>query len=497
MQILGLDTDGTIVNAALLNNKKEILDLNSFDLSAVKPLYIDKRLSKNTSLITGLDANKVLIKHKNLKMTKKKAIEKALPFQTELSSSISKDKSIIIPILGKKHTAATDLFFHITTTKALKDHLDALLEKDIDPDFVSSKVNALTRFAKYHFHELNEISILHIGKQQTTVVHMENSFAKSSYFIKIGTDDLLKEAEGRLNEGYSVLDFPKIFQTQSSNIHKTFYNELGRSFFLLEKNKNKKIPLLLTGQIGFFKNLDPFLLSKFSNYFSECLELNKPMHLPYAISIGLAIEALDEDKKSLQFRQKEHIPLKHFKKIGMTLLSIFFCSLVLSIFIYFQGSNIVNEKNTILQKNISLIEEKEHLHLKTLSGKNLEEALASYDKKIEKETRDFAYFLKFPKVSSVLIWINSFPSLKTKSDPIEIKLLNYQIIEKKNEEKTLLLDAKIYMEFSSSEKNAKKFHDLLLKADQIVDTKKSITFESDKNLYKTSFYLKKIETYDQ
>lgn len=499
MQMLGLDVDGNVVNLALLNSKKEILDLNSFQFSDVKPLYIDKKLAnKNLHFVTGLDANKVIVKHKNLKMIKKKAIEKALPFQTEISSSLSKEKSIILPVIGKKHANTCDLLFYITTKKALKDHLDILSKTEIDPDFVSSKANGLINFAKNHFPEKAEICLLHIGNTQTTLVHMENSLAKASYFIKVGAEDLLKD-QNKTDGIYASIDFSKIPMSQHTKLHNAFFSELTRGLYsFFEKNKSKKIPLFITGNIGSLKNFDQFIFLKFSNYFTESLEFDKPMQLPFAISIGLSMEALDGDKRSLQFRQNEFMPQKHLKHIGKSLISFFICAAVVSILIYFQGLHFIGKKNELLQKNISFLEENEKLHLSSLSSNQLQITLDSYEKKIERETRDFPYYLNFPKISSVLMWINTHPKLKTKKNEyIEIKHLSYELIGKKNDEALSFADAKVHFEFAATDSLAQNFHTSLLKDSRMVDIKKEISWEQDKNLYKTSFYLKKAENYDQ
>jgi Tfp pilus assembly PilM family ATPase len=499
MKTLGLEVDGKIINFALLSKKKEILELCSSECSNVKQLYNENQnLVTNTTIVSALDANKVIIKQKTLKMTKKSSLEKALPFQTEISSSLNKDKTIVFPLIEKKHATSTDLLFYITTKKALQEHLDLLLEMNVDPDYVSTKASALVSFASHHFPDKQNLCLLHIGTFQTTIVQMEAGKAKSSHFIKIGYNDLLKEYQNKFDKTATCIDCYKMSTSEQCPVFKSFSDELSRSLFsFYEKSKSSKNVLFLSGQIQNLKKIEEFIFFKNSNYLSSSIEIDNPMQLPYAVCIGLSLEAIKDDH-SIQFRQNEFIPLHHLKKVGNFFLSLFFCVLASSFLILALGNSFINHKNKIIKKNISLIEKKEQINLLALSKDQLKTTLESLERKIESEARNFPYYVKYPKLSSVFEWIYKNEFLKNKNDQLlEITRLSYTLEKEKNRNISKFIDCKVSMEFKCpSPEIAEKFYNGLLKGDHLVDSKKEIGWSVEKNIYKTSFYLKELKNKD-
>ena len=80
MDYLGIDFDGNLINLALMDSQKKIIQLSTSPASDVKQLYIAKRKNlKKTCIVSALSSKKVLIKQKTLKVKSKTALKKASP----------------------------------------------------------------------------------------------------------------------------------------------------------------------------------------------------------------------------------------------------------------------------------------------------------------------------------------------------------------------------------------------------------------------------------
>ena len=107
---------------------------------------------KNLHIVTGLSSEDVVRREVTLKLTKQSAVLKALPFQLENLLPFSLEETIVHPFFYPRKDK-TDATVFATTRLALKKHLTALQEKQIDPDQVSCIPMALARFVRLLFSE--------------------------------------------------------------------------------------------------------------------------------------------------------------------------------------------------------------------------------------------------------------------------------------------------------------------------------------------------------
>lgn len=99
-------------------------------------------------------------------------------------------------------------------------------------------------------------------------------------------------------------------------------------------------------------------------------------------------------------------------------------------------------------------------------------------------------------MSDVLAWLGTHPNFvtatKDKGSSLQIESFNYTLIKRpepsKKQEK---YQVKVELEFSSpTPKMAREFHDALISPNDFVDPKGEIKWNSNKDRYRTSFFLK-------
>jgi hypothetical protein len=462
MKFLGIDIEGKKANLSIIS-KGKLETFKSCNLEDVKLFY---RENKPKVVTTAIDSDEVLIKNKTL-LLKKRDFKRALPFQEETASSINKGDLIVQTLVIAKERDQRELAFYITKKSFLKNHLKKVEKIGIDPDFVSFTSHAQVRFAKYHFPLKNEIFLIHIGGFKTTTTLMENGASKKTHVIGIGINS---------NKGIKEL-----------------INEVSKSFYIFIEKKNKKIPLFITGHVSKVKNFEGELLLKNSKQISEILKIKNTHTLPYAISFGLALDSYKKDEKRVQFRQKEFLPKKFLKRIGRNFFLLFFLSLLFSFLIFFQKEKIFKKREKSLRKSILGLKNFENISTK---ADDIEGDLEIIKKKIEKEKKVLFPFPLAPKVNSVILWVSKNELFKKEN--AKITYFNYRLVEYpslKNFKKRYLV--KVDLEFKTENHTvARKFHENLCKGDEMIDGKREVSWDVEKDLYKTSFFLKNLKIKD-
>ncbi len=460
MQAIGIDLDSDTINFATLDLKDGLINLQSIDIeqsnsSNVKPLYIArKKKRKNALIVSGLDAKDVLIKTSFIKSNKPLS-KKAEKLQLESLTSLDA-KSIIYA--AYHHQEAKKLKFFITKKVLLKKHLDRLSHINIDPDHVTSNSKALFRFIKYISEKTTTCVICHIGSNKTTCVYIKNNEILSNHVIKMGNNH---EKLGNLKE-------------QINNTYNSF----------LQKEDEKNVPILITGIIN-NEHLYPLYAKKIS-ISSEIEAL-----LKYAISIGLCLDALQQDCYSLQFRKEEFTNTHLLQKIGKKGIIFSLLFLFFTLCFYFSSEYFLDKKENTLSLQLNHIIKTDHKLLNqpiSIDYLNLDEKIEAFEKKLNKETKEFPYFLLNPKVTEVLYWLNNH-SFLTNAEIISFKyeLEKYPTIFTEKEPYI----AKIELEFKpTNPQEARQFHESILKSEGYADGTKTVNWDIYQDIYKTSFYLK-------
>lgn len=492
MQVVGLDFDSDKINLAIMNKHKDLILFKSLDVSDisendVKLLYTSR---KDKNLISSsLGALDVLIKTIPFNVKNSLFLKKAIKFQQDSISSLDVNETIRLPIYLKSRSI---LKFFITTKELLKKHLSRLNHLNIDPDQVTLSAIALIRFSNFYFKDTKDAFLVHISKNKTTCVFMQDSIIEKTHSIKIGSDKLFNaflEDKKTKNASLDALEMhPK------SKL-KTILNELkkaiDKAFIFFNPDTEDKLSMILTGDLKSFKNVDEYLKSEKVLKVLKNDTLEKKLELKtFAISIGLCLNLLTKDNLSIQFRTEAFTAKRQLEITGKKMLSL---SLVFIIFFLalFGGSSyfLKMHEKTLEQKFIQtrsfekkfLKEDRDEISL------NVYEDIDEFDKKLQRENRNFIYFLKVPNTTQTLNWLNTHEFLKG----AEILSFNYTLekypsVFAKNERYI----AKVGLEIKTSKPSiARGFYDSLSK-DAKVDQGKKITWQVKDDLYKTSFYLK-------
>jgi len=392
----------------------------------VKPLDILKSVlhRKTPQIVSGLSAKDVILRRIHLKLKTKREILSALPFQLEQHLPFPPKDTLVIPTLhlGKE---GSDVDLLATTKDKLDSHLQSLREKDVDPDVITAEPIALFRFAQYLFPEHASLLIYH---------------------PKSGTLAVMKDR--------ALVAFQTVREI-----------DLQRALAYIQKKYPEIEQILNIGATSIETSL-------------QCLKVENEDWIPYAIAIGLALDAAKEDEQSRQFRYgplraQRHKKREKKKMVGFFVCCALFCASVLT----FGHLYLKSERETFLTS----------LHLP--EGSSLQQISQELERAVRKKEQVSLALSNVLPVHEVLAWLSSHPKL---GEDASITRLQYQITKcPRLGNKTKVFAAKVDVEFTTGlPRVARNFHESLLQDQIHVDKRHEVRFSSEHGLYKVSFYLK-------
>ncbi len=481
---IGLQTEGPYVKWAKLqlkNKKIHIEELKTVPLSLdVKPLYFSllPNSSEKFSLISGLTSKETLIRSLQLNLQNKEKITKSIPFQIETQIPYPQEEAVsAIQITEDKFSKTSKATLFISKIQNLLSHLDFWEKYQIDPEQTSCFPEALSRFTHHFFPHLNQALIFHISLDGCTALFIKKSEVIFSHPFSLDPEQITKD--------------PKQLE-----------KELRRLFsFLLKKiedtngdsKKEEAIKLLILGNLSSFVGLKEMIGLHLPSEIE--LEEKKPIYeiepLPYdsttlesyAIPIGLALDALKEDGRSIEFRQKNFTSQTAEKKRIKKFLSLALASTLLTLTtICLSYVNLTQKKEALS----SYLEETFSLKRSLETFDDLKEELFQLENSIDKKQMPYALTPSFPDVSETLAYLSTYPS------SFEIKKIHYALVKypKVGSSKTPYV-GKIHLQIEIvNEAEAEKFQKTLLKENTLVDTTKEFIWEKNEGYYSTSFFLK-------
>jgi type IV pilus assembly protein PilM len=237
------------------------------------------------------------------------------------------------------------------------------------------------------------------------------------------------------------------------------------------------------------------LTDKLSQIFpGQKLELSENSLALYAIPIGLALDVSIADESSVQFCQKEFTPQHTLQRRKKRLLHYLGLCLAGTLLMAMGGSFFLNRKQHVLIEDLQG-------YLSTSdsfsSPHQIEKKLREWESSLQGQKSSFAFLPTVPKVSDVLAWLSAHPSFATEEggqkEGMEIKSLHYSLVKyPKIGDVSSPYSAQVELEFTSlTPRNARDFHEALLKGDQIVNAKKEIKWQTQHQTYHTAFELNK------
>jgi type IV pilus assembly protein PilM len=434
---LGIDLSERTVYACALTVQKGKLMVQPVQSDQLQPL------AKTHQVVTGMDQT-LLIRHLNLPIVKKQALESSLPLQLESILPYPVEEAVIESIILDKNAKETFLNAIAVKKEALLHHLELCKEHGIDPEVVSITPLAITQFTHFIKKTAEPRFTLHLRDKITLVAS-----AGELLIASFTTDDPKEVKKGLLSIKKRV---PYTFEKEIFTIGTKYLEELR-----------------LEHPLELYENL----------------ELT-----PYALSIGYALTALP-NKINVNLLKGELAYKKPFKRLKKTFLLYFTAIGALSAGAYLCGESYLTYRQDEVKKHLA-----EALYQKVDTGKEisqlsldeLEKEILAWQKNIQTTPNLFALHPNIPRVSDLLAFLSTHPV----AGKVELLQLSYALVKKpeltRKEDK---YQVKVELEFTTdTPRLAREFHDALIAPNEFVDPKGEIKWSTSKGSYKTSFYLK-------
>lgn len=444
---IGVDcSSSSSLKVALLRKEKEGWKVESLQTMTVEEA---EKLTHTAILTTTLSSREILVKPLDLPLKKDKDIQNALPFQMESLLPYPMEKCILDRQIVERTAAKSRL----SVFAVRKDHLEQHLESfPLNPDRVTAPSIAIAALIDSFFGSDKPQIVVHISKDegQALLVHNKNVLASRSF---------AKEKQEIQKAALSLCAHPIAKDIDSLML----FCEDASYAPLLETATEKKIVLPDNGQ-------------EFSSF---------------ALAVGAALAGAEEG--GVNFRQKEYLSSRPWKRVRKPLLTYFTAALLLfSAFFGLEKFMLHTREQRLIQKFCSFAPQESSFPSTKAA---LLSALSTFESKVALRPDTFPLSPLIPKVSNLLTWLSSIPQIHNESGKslIAFQSLHYTMVSRPDlSHKKERYAVKVDVEFSADNPSvARTFHDLLLDpSNPLVDTKKEITWNSGRGVYRTSFYLK-------
>lgn len=501
---LGLSFDGTLVQAALVEEKRGKLLIKKL-IPDVKPLDIEElqNLSKQNLIISSFPAQDLLVRRLRVKLTRQKDIDEAFSFQAEPLLPFPIEQAVLDKIVAEKEERGVLLTLFAAKKERVQNHLQFLQELKLDPEVVTVEPLALTAFVAACTNDRSVHFIIALQNSCTICIVAKAGKIIASHTINQGVDSEISSNLEKRDELTRAIQWNYLSLVKETRIKETpslcLIGE-GATILDLEEHLRKTLEIPSLSLTSF----DP-------NYPLEELQ-------PYANAIGTALTGFAKFEDKINLRKEDlsyTTPWKRFKKPLMLYAGL---SLFLSFALFMFGMSYYHYKENQLKRQfislLSLIQKpytefeklyelkshsnQDQLPITALTASEINERIDFLEKELRSMPDTFPLLPNTPRVSDVLAWLSTHPALKCQEEvgaqcpPFLIDSFNYTFVKrpelnKKNEK----YQVKVDLEFStSSPRIAREFHDALIAPNDFIDPKGEIKWNATRGKYRTSFYLK-------
>ena len=524
MDVFGIYLDADLIKVARLKkNKKGLIDISDLrsskcieEDSDVKPLYLLDSMAdaRSRCIVSGLEGSRTFLRNIEVKLQSSRKILKTLPFLTEEMTPFPQDETILLPQIAKKNADTCSVRLIASKTSWIENHIHELAKYDIEPEILSCYPAALCRFHQYFFSENTNSIVIHIGFEESLVVSLAEGCFNFSYAFPTGIKHLLQAASLDLPhlskeqraEKMNTLDLSRLNPDLCPNLHNEITHlekEIDRTLSHMESKEKilSSCPVFLCGNFSSLIYLKNHLESKICKERPVVVLQDHPKFdiltiLCFAIPIGLALDGMCADKRSVQFRQKSFISSTAMQRRIRSLTIFVGSCLLLSLGLTLLGNRLLQQKEELLtskleapftQLGLEMPEEK----LDVLQKVHILEQAYSKNKK------PFAYSSPLPTVSDVLAWISTHPKLSSYQEKegkdvfIEMEKVKYQMVKYPHvgaENQSYQVQVELAFRCTSPQA-ARAFHSAL-QEDSLIDDKKQISWKNQESFYQASFFLK-------
>lgn len=501
-------------------------------------------------VVTAVETKDVLVRPLELTLTKLKDIDKALAFQIEPILPYPIDQAVVDRVILSRSKEASRLSVLILRKDHLLEHLKTWGKLKIDSEIVSAAPQALALFAGFISTSDKPAYILHLGIEHSFCILLDNKKLITAQGLSGGIKDLLKIYSEETHQDIQA-SYRKLMQHELSLSSEPFSSprikeaievlrlSVTRTVYALSKTyKSKDVDeMMVTGPgalVGGLSELLTASLNKLPQISDLPYDVGAPASdlLAYALPIGQALSGLTNVSDQINFRSEEFAYPEPWKRLKKPMVQYFALALGIAFAIVLFGNAYVGYQNSkIKEQYLELLEtmnkpykdfereyqgksfrpqeaalvseaKNEAIPLSDLSKSEIEGRMNVLEKDLLSTPQTFPLQPNVPLVSDVLAWIISHSTDSGKGSEEErdqgernsflIENFSYMMVKRpeptKKQEK---YQVKVELEFSTeTPKLAREFHDILIAPNDIVDPKGEIKWSSNKDKYRTSFYLK-------
>jgi hypothetical protein len=355
-----------------------------------------------------------------LHLKKKRDILAALPFQLESLLPFAPEETIAAPFLLERDGEGTRISFYATTQRHVETHKQEWEALGVHPDQVGCVPAALARAARFLLPQ-----------------------HPSLYFLQMSGDECCS----------MLLSHGKTLFAQAHAASEADRMQAAA----LRKSENAQ-EVAIAPSLG---------------------ELT-----PYALPIGLALDALSDDAHSVHLLLKGAKQRKKMRRFSCLYAAL--CS-ALALLTWSSTTLLLQKRETHLYTQLRAWHDDAPSSFYT--------ALQSWEQSVRKQGQAFPYAPTVPSVSDLLAYLSTHPQLHAEEpgehiflQRVHYTLDRYPKIDGAREP----YEAKVSIDLAASAPRlARAFHEALRRGDVLVDARRPITWEAGHNTYTATFYLKK------
>ena len=488
MYVLAFYREGDCLQVALLhkqNQTPEIKLLRAFSLSEkndVKPLYALASVleKKDFYTVSALTSTESLFRKTSVQALQKKDVKKALPFLIEDLLPFDKEEGhFVYQITPQQAQKISEITFFATTHDFLKGHLEGMEALEIDPDYVNCSSMGLYRFARFVAPQASDLLVYYFGHECSSLIWIKDKKLQLSLPISMGNESFIAALHKDFPDK-TLLKPPLIDELPpyTKACAEKWHQELERAFSFCQKSGPLPSSLLFTS----FDAPSIDMTSLIKKHFTIEIITAPEEFCNYSIPIGIGLDTLAQNSKTLQLRKEDAPSKKTKKRLRQSTLFALSSELLLFIVLAAGGLFVLSQKGKTLSEKYNRVFGKSVSSHKELMDNLKKEKLVSTtsDQGWQNDPN--------PLVSDLLLWMSN---LKTSHLSLQLKKYHYTLASyPKLKQKSAPYIPKMTILYSApSSKEGKLFHELLLSYPSL-DSKKEITWKTRGNDYETTFFLR-------
>lgn len=327
--------------------RKDIVDLNQLKR---KIDCIVKGREHKLEVISALDPSEVFTRRLFLPLKRKGAVLKALPFQLETILPFTGEYSVTLPLV-QREGGGSYVRLYSFLNETMEEHVENIKTFGFTPDCVSTVARGLIRFSKLFAAEEKSGLIFHLGWARSYLVCFQEDRELYSATFRVGLkhfidglrEDLSPGEEMNLNLLEGAIEECVRREEKKSKLGEILFELRRQVYRVLEHLKRHEAAppegLLLTGYAETLQHISKWMegLPEKSATIFPHLEYETKELAAYAIEIGLAIDGLQRDEKSVQLLVGRFAPKRMVQSVKKKLKSF----AALSCLCFFVGMSVV------------------------------------------------------------------------------------------------------------------------------------------------------------